>query len=307
MWGESTYVSPNMRLDERAVERLVTLNRTLLHRDSPLQGFPPGDSRREAVMEALEAFRMAATNVPRDDAAIDKTFAHLTKQALEEVPGLPRFFNRMCDQERESRQRIGRPVTDPFDASQMDKMHLVANGIYVGSYHPACDRELLRAHGITHVLTCIEMPPKFPTDFVYTVLTADDRAGYDITQHFNKTHRFIDQALCNGGGVLIHCGAGISRAPTVAAAYLVRKFGVSAEEAIRSIRRVRACVMPNVGFKAQLNEFADKVRKGTWKDDGPSPIMTPTQADGASAESRRRDDDDIEWLEGADLGTTAAA
>eukprot|EP00672_Neobodo_designis_P021436 CAMPEP_0174847230 /NCGR_PEP_ID=MMETSP1114-20130205/12783_1 /TAXON_ID=312471 /ORGANISM="Neobodo designis, Strain CCAP 1951/1" /LENGTH=187 /DNA_ID=CAMNT_0016081501 /DNA_START=156 /DNA_END=716 /DNA_ORIENTATION=+ len=187
MAGASTHISPTMRLDDRAIERLVALSRAVLHCGSPLAA-SPGDFRREAVIEALEAFRMAATHLPCDDVAVVETFEHLLKE-LVDVPGLSDFFDRMCDQERAGRQRLGRQV--PNRALQ-DEMHCVASGIYVGSCVSACNRELLRAHGITHVLRCIDIPPEFPDDFVYTVLTADDRAGYDITQHFNKTHRFID-------------------------------------------------------------------------------------------------------------------
>jgi predicted protein tyrosine phosphatase len=49
---------------------------------------------------------------------------------------------------------------------------------------------------------------------------------------------FIRRALATGGKVYIHCQAGVGRAPTLAAAYLVSE-GVSVEEALETIRHVR--------------------------------------------------------------------
>eukprot|EP00967_Tisochrysis_lutea_P057610 scaffold73059_cov30-Tisochrysis_lutea.AAC.1 len=59
---------------------------------------------------------------------------------------------------------------------------------------------------------------------------------------------FIEEARQAGGVVYVHCGAGISRAPTAAAAYLIWKLRLSAAAAISLLRRSRPCARPNVGF-----------------------------------------------------------
>eukprot|EP00758_Cryptobia_borreli_P013264 Tbor_TRINITY_DN5817_c1_g2::TRINITY_DN5817_c1_g2_i1::g.6641::m.6641 len=57
--------------------------------------------------------------------------------------------------------------------------------------------------------------------------------------------------------VLIHCGAGISRAPTVVCAYLIKKFQLtSAAPAIQVVQAARPCARPNPGFKKQLDKYA---------------------------------------------------
>ena len=135
------------------------------------------------------------------------------------------------------------------------RMQRVVAGIFVGSYHPAADKALLQAAGITHVCCCIDVRPRFPDAFRYVTLPASDAPEYNMAQHFDQTFTFIDEAVTTGGGVLIHCGAGISRAPTILAAYLVRKLGIHAVTAVQMIRAVRSCASPNMGFMAQLERF----------------------------------------------------
>ena len=52
---------------------------------------------------------------------------------------------------------------------------------------------------------------------------------------------------------LVHCAQGISRSAAVIAAFLLyRKECVTIQEALHTIRLVRSCVQPNIGFLAGL-------------------------------------------------------
>jgi protein-tyrosine phosphatase len=42
-----------------------------------------------------------------------------------------------------------------------------------------------------------------------------DLDDYNITQHFEETHKFINSAKGSGGAVLVHCAAGVSRGGTL--------------------------------------------------------------------------------------------
>eukprot|EP01012_Entosiphon_sulcatum_P018618 TRINITY_DN23375_c0_g1_i1.p2 TRINITY_DN23375_c0_g1~~TRINITY_DN23375_c0_g1_i1.p2 ORF type:complete len:199 (+),score=42.05 TRINITY_DN23375_c0_g1_i1:324-920(+) len=58
--------------------------------------------------------------------------------------------------------------------------------------------------------------------------------------------------------VLVHCEGGISRSPTVVAAFLVAEWGLSAEAALELVRQKRPCVCPNRAFRRQLADWADR-------------------------------------------------
>ena len=57
-------------------------------------------------------------------------------------------------------------------------------------------------------------------------------------EHLQKGIAFISDAVSGGGKVYIHCSAGVGRAPTMAAAYLLSK-GHTLDEAIAMIKQVR--------------------------------------------------------------------
>ena len=66
---------------------------------------------------------------------------------------------------------------------------------------------------------------------------------------------FIRRVIDGGGKVYIHCGGGIGRAPTMAAAYLISK-GDSLENALEQIRAVRPFVNLTASQQKQLALFA---------------------------------------------------
>jgi protein-tyrosine phosphatase len=66
----------------------------------------------------------------------------------------------------------------------------------------------------------------------------------------------IHQVWSNGGTVLIHCFAGVSRSATVCAAYLMRYHGfLSVQETVRFMRTKRPIVFGNAHFKDALEKF----------------------------------------------------
>jgi len=59
--------------------------------------------------------------------------------------------------------------------------------------------------------------------------------------------------------VLVHCFQGKSRSVTVVAGYLMMHHGYSFEDALDTIRKVRPCAQPNLGFAMQLRKLAKNI------------------------------------------------
>ncbi len=85
--------------------------------------------------------------------------------------------------------------------------------------------------------------------------TIDDAAP--SVEHLDQGVTFIRSVIQSGGKVYIHCGAGVGRAPTMAAAYLIAE-GYSLEEALRMIRKVRPFITITDPQMEQLEKFASR-------------------------------------------------
>jgi atypical dual specificity phosphatase len=66
---------------------------------------------------------------------------------------------------------------------------------------------------------------------------------------------FIADAMTNNGTVFVHCVMGMSRSPTLVAAYLMAHHAMNAEEAIKFLVERRPIVCPNDGFRAALKRW----------------------------------------------------
>lgn len=113
--------------------------------------------------------------------------------------------------------------------------------------------------GITHIVNCCEgnAPTQVPTcaayyedKFSYLGIPCIDTETYNISQHFESTYEFINNALIQNGRVLVHCREGISRSATIVIAYLMYR-GVDMLQAVRSVKDRRS-IFPNDGFLQQL-------------------------------------------------------
>jgi hypothetical protein len=128
--------------------------------------------------------------------------------------------------------------------------------LYLGNAAFASDADLLTGLGITHIVNCAkEVPDYFKGDFnfQYLHLMLNDSPDENITRIFKVSAKFIRDALDNGGVVLVHCWAGVSRSVTVVIYYLVTTLGISVKEALDGIRTRREIANPNRGFMEQLN------------------------------------------------------
>ncbi|XP_076370755.1 dual specificity protein phosphatase 3-like [Tachypleus tridentatus] len=140
--------------------------------------------------------------------------------------------------------------------------------IYVGDQKSAMNKAFLQQIGITHVVNVAEEPNLgqvntrasyyHKINIQYLGFRMLDIPEAPISSCFDEAVNFIDSALKNGGKVLIHCLVGISRSSTIAIAYIMIKKGMTAAEALRTVRMNRD-VSPNKGFLQQLVELENKL------------------------------------------------
>ena len=64
----------------------------------------------------------------------------------------------------------------------------------------------------------------------------------------------------SGGGVLVHCIAGVSRSATIVIAHLVAARGMSLLDAAGLVKAKRKVVLPNRGFFAELVALERELR-----------------------------------------------
>lgn len=145
---------------------------------------------------------------------------------------------------------------------EQKKISKIQPGLYVSDWWSATNEALLRRQKISVVICLNENRKTREDEDAYQRLgirhyhfTIPDHPRAPISLLFAKTFRIIDDELSQGGRVLVHCQAGVSRSVTIAAAYLVKKNNIAAAQAIDEIRQVRPIAWPNHGFRAALNRI----------------------------------------------------
>ena len=135
--------------------------------------------------------------------------------------------------------------------------------LWLGTLDLIHDYEFLLENRITHVLSVLDIDVSTPQMVALNIkqkyVNLYDRDTAPIGDHFESCVAFIREAISGGGGVYVHCFAGISRSPSVVAAYLIKSRGMGASEALDFIKARRPVIDPNDGFRAALSTWASKV------------------------------------------------
>ena len=133
--------------------------------------------------------------------------------------------------------------------------------LHVGGQYRRRGWQRLAARGITAVVNMrIEYDDNdtgiAPERYLY-LPTVDDEPP--TLAQLREGVAFIAEEVARGGGVYVHCGAGVGRAATMAAAYLVST-GLTPEQAWARIEDARPFVRPKPVQVAQVARFAETLR-----------------------------------------------
>ena len=145
--------------------------------------------------------------------------------------------------------------------------------LYVGSQFNARGKRMLEQQGFTG---CVNM--RIEKDDAahglaltrYLHLPTIDDAAPSI-EHLHQGVEFIRAIIADGGKVYIHCGAGVGRAPTMAAAYLISE-GNTLDEALALIRKGRPFITITPPQMEQLREY-EKIYPANGKVSTPLPPL----------------------------------
>ena len=145
----------------------------------------------------------------------------------------------------------------------------ITDNIYISGYIIGQNLSYLKDNNFTHVINCSlgssiinpqnEISAKFEfqkAGIKYLSLYLRDIPEIDIIAHLFTIINFIESDKeINCKKILFHCIEGISRAPAMAAGYLIWKENMSSSNAIELIKSKRQCVEINLGFNIQLNKW----------------------------------------------------
>ncbi|XP_004645204.1 dual specificity protein phosphatase 9 [Octodon degus] len=159
--------------------------------------------------------------------------------------------------------------------------------LYLGTARDSANLESLAKLGIRYILN---VTPNLPNlfekngDFHYKQIPISDHWSQNLSQFFPEAITFIDEALSQNCGVLVHCLAGVSRSVTVTVAYLMQKLHLSLNDAYDLVKRKKSNISPNFNFMGQLLDFERSLRleerrrrgQSSTVSDPPSFFTTPT-------------------------------
>lgn len=129
----------------------------------------------------------------------------------------------------------------------------ILDHLYLGSAAHAGNLPLLERLGISALLNVSpNCPNHWPERFIYETIPVEDNSTADIKAHFHKAIRFINKVQDDGGKVLVHCRAGVSRSATLCLAYLISCRGMSLNDAYDEVKSKRRVIAPNFNFMGQL-------------------------------------------------------
>jgi hypothetical protein len=159
--------------------------------------------------------------------------------------------------------------------------------LFIGNVSSSLDPDLIRSKGIIAIVSLLDaaytrrhdpevqklVPPEDQL-----LVPCEDSSTMDLLDPMAQICDFIDSRLqpyddsesSNGdeprtGGVLVHCEQGVSRAPTVVIAYLMRKHGKKLDEVLGEVEKRRR-VNPSGNFINQLRAWQD-VEYQIWEDE----------------------------------------
>jgi len=168
------------------------------------------------------------------------------------------FITDQQNQKRRCRRKTSLIYCSTHINTNKDINQVLPN-LFIGNKKAAMNVEQLRSYRITHVVNCAEelkhITNKYDSSISCLWLSLYDSEMDSVTDHIDKSIRFIELAISNGHTVLVHCAAGVSRSASIIIAYLMYKHRMSFNTAFNHLKTIRPCCRPNLSFQQQLRSY----------------------------------------------------
>lgn len=176
---------------------------------------------------------------------------------------------------------LGRSDGFVADVKPDDAVCQVLPGLFIGSQDGSRNLQALTGQRVTHIVNAAAgaVENAYPSLFQvrrsqrahsiclhrhvffllqYLSLELLDIPDFDINPYFQETWKFMEAAISSGGGVFVHCNAGISRSSTLVISYLIKFGNMRYNEAYQLVKTARPAILPNGGFQKILRELENQ-------------------------------------------------
>lgn len=127
-------------------------------------------------------------------------------------------------------------------------------GLYIGNYITSQCSHALSLFNINAVINCSKINNK-PITSRYLFVYTKDEHGFYICRSFRQVNEFIEKCLSENINILVHCMYGMSRSPTLVAAYLIKTKQLNRKDALHFIKERRYITDPIAWFHNQLDDY----------------------------------------------------
>jgi protein-tyrosine phosphatase len=141
-------------------------------------------------------------------------------------------------------------------------MDEVVDELFVGTLEDAGNTTLIREHSIVNVVSLTHSEPNggFSSDLTVENIPMKDGPRND-QQKFNRAVTNVLSCLKTGENLLVHCTAGASRSPAVAATALALYDEIRLEAAFEQVSNQRTAVDPHQAVVRQAARVYTQHRK----------------------------------------------
>jgi len=142
--------------------------------------------------------------------------------------------------------------------------------MYLGNLTHANNPELLRALGITRILSIgepVSWPPaeieRWGAESLLMIDEVQDNGIDPLTQEFDRCLEFIGKGKSEGAATLVHCRVGVSRSATICIAEVMSCMGLSFPRAYCFVRarRLNVIIQPHLRFVYELLKWDERLQQ----------------------------------------------